>query len=403
MSSTDSTELEDYNCQEYLKEEIERQNFSQVLGFVESIRAEGKRMYLDWLKVIYEHSVSLYCFEFAESLFKLYPELLTHEHFLDPFNITELSIAASVGQLGFMRFLLNVVGIAPTNKGSKGAHLFECAAVNNQLETCKFIRDELGISSSREELIHSAMKFGHETMVQYLHEEVGIEVRRQYKCILNAIKSGSLPIIQYLYQHMGIRAIDDVAIVELAVYQASKSGSTEILEELLNFEFKMRVNMIQPYNEINDYSYPLCFSMVEAANRGHLKVIQFVHEVLKVELATDSPSSSLACYVQMLKCAVEGAHKAMLAYLLDEVHLDATLMPSQQNESLISIVLNCDVDEVAKLSMLRIVTPHESNDNYAKAIEQATDEQRLLIGRMKRKSRLSKGGPHKIPKTKVFS
>mmetsp|Transcript_27090 Transcript_27090/g.48587 ORF Transcript_27090/g.48587 Transcript_27090/m.48587 type:complete len:398 (+) Transcript_27090:1485-2678(+) len=397
MSSTDSTELEDSNCQDYLKDEIEKQNFSSVLECVESVRRDGKELYLSRLKTIYKHSVSLYHFDFAESLFKMYPELLTHDYFLDPYNSEELWTAASVGHIGFMKFLLSSVGIAPKNKSLKTFNLFEIAVLHNQLDTAKFIWEELGICSSREELILRSIKGGKEALVRFLYEDVGIEMRHHYKCIMNAVKSGSLALINYLYDTVGIRAIEDVAIVELAIHQASKTGSLLILETLLKFEFKVKVRSIQPYNETTSYSYPLCLSMIEAAKRGYLDVIQFVYEVLKVELVTDDPS-----YVEMLKYAAEEAHEEVLRYLLEEVQLDPTLLPSQQSDSLLLIILNSEADDYAKQRMLQIVIPLESSENFAKVLEQTTDEQRLMLGRTKRKSHLT-NGIHKVAKSDVAS
>lgn len=402
MSSTDSTELEDSTYQEYIKDEIDKQNFSTVIDLIETVRREGKQLYMTLLKVAYEHSVTLNYFDFAEELFREYPELLSHEYFLNPSNITELCIAASVGHIGFMRFLLNTIGVSPKNKRIRGCNLFEFAVLSSQLEASKFIREELEISSNQEELVLAAVKIGHEPLVKYLYEDVGIEVRRHLKCLLNAIKCGSITLIQYLYEQMGIRVIEDTSIVELAIYKASKTGSIQILELLLNFEFKVRVNMIKPFSETSNYSNPLYSSMIEASKHGMLEVIQFVHEVLKVELATDDPMSNLVCYVDMLKYAAEGGHEAVLDYLLNEVKLSLSIFPSQQKESLLLTILNSDVEEQAKQCMLLTALPLESQENFVKVLEKTTDEQRLLLGQIKRRAQGSVG-PRKVSKSDVVS
>jgi hypothetical protein len=129
--------------------------------------------------VIYEHSVSLYFFEFAQSLFKLYPELLTHQYFLDPLNDDQLNIAACAGNLVFLKFLLTTVSVSPRGLRTSGYNLFENSVKNNQLETAKFIREELGISSYHEDIVLRAAKYGHLSMLKFLVEEVSIVVRHR--------------------------------------------------------------------------------------------------------------------------------------------------------------------------------------------------------------------------------
>jgi hypothetical protein len=394
MSSTDSTEFEDSSFQEYFKEEIEKQNFSLVLDHVQSLKSAGRQQYLTWLKVIYEHSVSLYFFEFAQSLFKLYPELLTHQYFLDPLNDDQLNIAASAGNLVFLKFLLNAVGVSPRVLHTSGFNLFENAVRSNQLETAKFIREELGICSHHEDIVLRAAKYGHLSMFKFLVEEVNIVIRHRNTCLHNTVKSGKVELLTYLYDFMRIRTVEDLAVVELAIYQACQTGSLSFLETLLKFEFKVVVKHIQPYNEANHFRYSLFLSLCYAAKRGFLEVIQFVYEVFKVDLATADPNSPLACYSEMLKCAVEGGHKELLRYLLEEVHLDPLLLPCQQLDSLLLTILNSDADDLVKQQMLQTVLPFESQENYARVLEQTTDEQGLLLGRSKRK-KLTVSHPHK--------
>jgi hypothetical protein len=207
------------------------------------------------------------------------------------------------------------------------------------------------------------------------------------------VRSGKVELLTYLYDIMGIRTVEDLAVVELAIYQACQTGSLRFLETLLKFEFKVVVKHIQPYNEAH-FHYSLFLSLCYTAKHGFLEVIQFVYEVFKVDLATADPNSPLASYTEMLKCAVEGGQQELLRYLLEEVHLDPLLLPYQQLDSLLLTILNSDADDLVKLQMLHTVLPFESQENYARVLELTTDEQRLLLGRSKRK-KLTVSHPHK--------
>ena len=289
--------------------------------------------------------------------------------------------------------LINLIkhfGIYPKIKSKRGLNLFEEAIFSKSLSMVKFVRESFGVESKDEKALLEAASIGHKGILQYLYEEVGVEVQDSAKLVKNVLESGSLECLQYVRCYMGIGAIDDQSVVELALYQSVQTHRLDLLDYLITyFQIEFDPAKISPYkkNPVNKKNTCLFTSFHSAVVHNKQNILLFALNAVKIRIGSNKGNSDLLTYLELLNLCVKKNNFKMMEILIKYGKMcPSACLQNNSDDYVVGYIEKASLKKKDKIKMLEFLMKYDKKSDYELAIHRVRnrEEEKLEIDSLKK-------------------
>jgi hypothetical protein len=264
-------------------------------------------------------------------------------------------------------------GCYPKILSKQGHNLFEEAVHSNSLQMLKFVKETIGVVSKDEKTLLEAGSLGHKGILQYLYEEIGVEVRDSARLLKNVIEAGSLECLQYIRCYMGIGSISDESVIEFALFQAVQMHRLDLLDYLITyFNVEFDPARIQPTKKIvgNRKNICLYLSFHTAVVHNELDFLLHVIHAVKVRLGTKKNKSKLTTYLELLNMTVKKNNFNMMKLLIKHGKMwPSACLEDNPDDDVILEIEKASLRKKEKIRMLRFLKKYDFREEYELAIQ----------------------------------
>lgn len=376
MSSDDETYTENnFDCPEELQIILSNEEYNELSNYFSKLSKEDISKASQCLQHSLNFLVQSSKYDQILDLVSSFPEL-SEGPWPAPCIFHKYFYSISIGDISDLENLILSFGLYPNILSKRGMNLFEEAVFSKNFTMIKFIKETLGIESKDEKILLEAANMGHKGILQYLYEEVGIEVTDTCTLIKYTIEAGSLECLQYIRNYMSIGSIKDYTVLEFALCQAMQTHRLDLLDFIItNFQLEFEPSSIPPFkrNSGNKKINNLFSTFHKAVQHNDIDFVLFALHAVKIKLSCKDSESDLICYLELLNICAKKGHFSMLKVLIEHARLSPPMLLKTSEDQLRFTIEKSTLKKKDKLKMLKYLKKKDLKTDYDEVIERISN------------------------------